>query len=148
MTNAVSNAAISVRSSNIQLGTVLPARAHQGIVRIALKYLGRLDGASVYFKREGRSYSCTVNIEVGALKIVTGKASGFDCYLALENALKKAAKQFRRMKRTNTKQLRSVKGRSLANATFADAATRPAFADVHVLDLSSRQGSHAVLSPG
>jgi ribosomal subunit interface protein len=148
----VPNAAISVRSSNIQLGTVLPARAHQGIVRIALKYLGRLDGASVYFKREGRSYSCTVNIEVGALKIVTGKASGFDCYLALDNALKKAAKQFRRMKRTNNKH--SARGRPLPNATFADAAIRssftdvPSVADAHVLDLSSRQGGHAVLSPG
>jgi ribosomal subunit interface protein len=148
MTVAVRNAVISVRSSNIHLGSVLPARARQGIVRMALKYLGRLDGASVYFKREGRSYSCTVNVEMGAFKIVTGKAVGFDCYLALENALAKVAKQLRRTKRISNKQLRSAKGRSLPDATFADAVTPPPFVDAHVLDLSSRKGSHAVFSDG
>jgi len=138
MTVAVRDAVISVRSSNIHLGSALPARARRSIVRIALKYLGRLDGASVYFKREGRSYSCTVNVEMGAFKIVTGKASGLDCYRALENALKKAAKQLRRMKRTNNnKQPRSVRVLPSLSSTFADAATRPLFAGVHVLDLSS-----------
>jgi ribosomal subunit interface protein len=121
MTVAVRDAVISVRSSNIHLGSALPARARRGIVRIARKYFGRLSGASVYFKREGRSYSCTVNIEMGAFKIVTGKAFGFDCYTALENALRKTAKQLRRMKRTNDKQSRSLPGRTSFRSRALDA---------------------------
>jgi ribosomal subunit interface protein len=147
MTVAVREAVISVRSSNIHLGSALPARARRGVVRIARKYLGRLNGASVYFKREGRSFSCSVNIDVGALKIVTGKASGFNCYLALENALGKAAKQLRRIKPANGRQLRSPKVRPSLRSAFAEAETRPLSARGDIFDLSSREGSHAVFAP-
>jgi ribosomal subunit interface protein len=93
------DAVMTVRSSNIQLGAALPERAREEIVRLAAKYLGRLNAASVYFSREGRSYRCTVNIDTGPPRIVTGEASGFSCHLALHGALRKAAKQLRRMKR-------------------------------------------------
>jgi ribosome-associated translation inhibitor RaiA len=108
MTDSTRHAVINVRSSNIHLGPVLPVRARDGIARIASKY-SLLRGASVYFRQEGRSYSCTVNIDLGMSKIVTAKASGFDCYLALQNTLRKAATQLRRMKRASSTRPRLTK---------------------------------------
>lgn len=91
---------IFVKSSNIKLGRALPAWIRRKIGRIVAKYFARLNAASVYFSREGRSYRCTVLIDIGALKIVTGEGFGFNCYLAFHRALKKVASQLRRMKRT------------------------------------------------
>jgi hypothetical protein len=41
--------AISVQSSNIELGDALPAHARQSILRVAGKYFGRLSTAAVHF---------------------------------------------------------------------------------------------------
>ncbi|HEU5020102.1 MAG TPA: ribosome-associated translation inhibitor RaiA [Pseudolabrys sp.] len=90
---------ILVKSSNIELGRALPAWVRRRIARIASKYFARLNAASVYLSREGRSYRCTILIDIGALKIVTGEGYGFNCYLAFHGALRKVAKQLRRMKR-------------------------------------------------
>jgi ribosome-associated translation inhibitor RaiA len=99
MNTAHQDAVITVQSSNIHLGDFLPARTRRAVRRVAEKYIRRLTRASVYFSREGRSYRCTVKMEMGALRMVTGENDGFTCHLALTGALRKAAKQLRRMKR-------------------------------------------------
>jgi ribosomal subunit interface protein len=93
------DAVITVKSANIDLGEALPERARESILRVAGKYFGRLNTAAVYFSREGQSYRCTVNLQMGALRVITGEAHGPDCYRAFDLALEKASKQLRRMKR-------------------------------------------------
>ena len=62
--------------------------------------------ASVHVTREGITYRCTVNMQMGALKTMTGEAKDKDLYTAFRAALQKTAKQLRRMKR----ELREDKG--------------------------------------
>lgn len=90
---------VLVRSSSIGLGAALLERARAGIARTAAKYFGRLNAATVYVSRDGRGYRCTVNIDMGAMRIVTGEALDFRCHAALDAALRKAATQLRRLKR-------------------------------------------------
>jgi ribosome-associated translation inhibitor RaiA len=126
MNTADENAVITVQSSNIHLGDFLPARARRAVLRVAAKYFRRLTRASVYFSREGRTYRCTVNMEMGALRIVTGEGRGFTCYLALSGALRKAAKQLRRIKRA----LRDDKPRRFGWGHSRDGVTlRPTLSD-------------------
>lgn len=94
------NAPVIVRSSSIRLGTALRVRARAGVERTAAKYFGRLNAATVYFSREGRGYRCTVNIDMGAVRIITGESLGFCCHAILDAAMRKATKQLRRLKRT------------------------------------------------
>ena len=93
------DAPIVVRSSSIGLGAALRGRARAGVERVAAKYFGRLNAATVYFSRDGRGYRCTVNIDMGALRIVTGESLGFCCHAVFDAAMRKAAKQLRRSKR-------------------------------------------------
>lgn len=93
------DAPIVVRSSSIGLGAALRERARAGVERVAAKYFGRLNAATVYFSRDGRGYRCTVNIDMGALRIVTGESLGFCCHAVFDAAMRKAAKQLRRSKR-------------------------------------------------
>lgn len=90
---------ILVQSSNIDLGDVLPEYARTSILRVAGKYFGHLNAGSVYFTREGSTYRCTVNIQMGALKMMSGEAKNKDIYAAFRTALEKVAKQLRRAKR-------------------------------------------------
>lgn len=110
MTLRTPESVILVKSSNIKLGRALPAWVRRRISRTVCKYFARLNAASVYFSREGRSYRCTVLIDIGALKIVTGEGFGFNCYLAFHGALRRVAKQLRRMKRAlrDDKRRRSI----------------------------------------
>ncbi len=94
------DAPIVVRSSSIGLGAALRERARAGVERAAAKYFCRLNAATVYFSRDGRGYRCTVNIDMGAMRIVTGESLGFCCYTVFDAAMRKAAKQLRRLKRT------------------------------------------------
>jgi ribosome-associated translation inhibitor RaiA len=55
--------------------------------------------ASVHVTREGITYRCTVNIQMGALKMMSGEAKDKDLYTAFRAALQKTAKQLRRSKR-------------------------------------------------
>jgi ribosomal subunit interface protein len=91
--------AISIQSSNVNLGEALPAHAEASILRVAGKYFGRLNTASVHFSREGSGYRCSVNVQMGALRTMSAEAQNHDIYLAFNAALKKAAKQLRRAKR-------------------------------------------------
>jgi len=91
--------AISVQSSNIDLGAALPTHARQSILRVAGKYFGRLNAAAVHFTREGTTYRCTVNMQMGALRMRSGEAKNPDIYAAFDAALEKVATQLRRTKR-------------------------------------------------
>jgi ribosomal subunit interface protein len=90
---------IAVQSSTVELGQALPEYARARVEQVAGKYLGDLSGATVYFSREGASYRCTVNMQMGSLRIMTGEAVGPDCHRAFDRALERAAKQLRRLKR-------------------------------------------------
>ena len=90
---------ISVQSSNVDLGSSLPEHARESILRVASKYFGRLNTASVHFNREGITYRCSVNMQMGALPMKSGEARDKDIYIAFNAALNKVAKQLRRTKR-------------------------------------------------
>ena len=77
------------------------------MLRVASKYFGRLTTGSVHVTREGVSYRCTVVMQAGALKTMTGEATDKEIYVAFDRALDKVAKQLRRTKR----ELREDKGR-------------------------------------
>lgn len=90
---------ILVQSSTVDLGENFPEYARTNIQRVAGKYFGRLSMGSVYVNREGPTYRCTVNMQMGALKMMTGEAKDKDLYAAFRAALQKTAKQLRRSKR-------------------------------------------------
>jgi ribosomal subunit interface protein len=90
---------ILVQSSTVDLGDIFPEYAKTNIRQVAGKYFGRLSSASVHVTREGITYRCTVNMQMGALKMMSGEAKDKDLYTAFRAALQKTAKQLRRAKR-------------------------------------------------
>ena len=90
---------ILVQSSSIDLGDVLPEYARSSILRMAGKYFGRLNAAHVHFHREGITYRCTVTVQMGTLRMMSGEAKSTDIYAAFRTALERVAKQLRRAKR-------------------------------------------------
>ena len=91
--------AITVQSSHVHLGDRLPEHARESILRVASKYFGRLNTASVHFSRERITYRCSVNMQMGGLPMKSAEAMDKDIYLAFDAALAKVAKQLRRTKR-------------------------------------------------
>jgi ribosomal subunit interface protein len=91
--------AITIESSSVDLSDAFREHAQQGIVRVANKYFGRLNTASVHVGREGILFRCTANIQMGALKMMSAEAQDKDCYVAFKVALEKVEKQLRRAKR-------------------------------------------------
>ncbi len=90
---------ILVQSSNVDLGDMFPEYAKTNIRQVGNKYFGHMVMASVHVSRDGITYRCTVNIQMGALKMMTGEAKDKDLYTAFRAALQKTAKQLRRSKR-------------------------------------------------
>ena len=90
---------ITVQSSTVALGERLPEYARESIRKVAGKYFGRLNTSSVHFSKEGITYRCSVNMQMGALPMKSGEGRDKDIYLAFGTALNKVAKQLRRMKR-------------------------------------------------
>jgi ribosomal subunit interface protein len=90
---------ITVQSSSIDLGSSLPDHVRDGVLRVASKYFGRLNTASIHFNREGITYRCSVNMQMGGLPMKSGEAREKDIYVAFNAALEKVAKQLRRTKR-------------------------------------------------
>jgi ribosomal subunit interface protein len=90
---------ITVQSSSIDLGSSLPGHVRDSVLRVASKYFGRLNAASVHFNREGITYRCTVNMQMGGLAMKSAEARDKDIYIAFNAALEKVAKQLRRTKR-------------------------------------------------
>ena len=91
--------AISVQSSKVDLGDTFRTHAQQSIIRTASKYFGQLNTASVHVTREGPFFRCTVNIQMGALKMMSADHQHDSCYVAFNGALAKVEKQLRRAKR-------------------------------------------------
>jgi ribosomal subunit interface protein len=91
--------AITIQSSNIHLGDGLPDYARENILRVASKYFGRLNIASAHFTKEGITYRCSVNMQMGGLPMKCAEAKDKDIYLAFNAALDKVGKQLRRAKR-------------------------------------------------
>ncbi len=98
--------AITIQSSNIHLGDGLPDYARENILRVASKYFGRLNTASAHFTKEGITYRCSVNMQMGGLPMKSAEGKDKDIYVAFNAALTKVAKQLRRTKR----ELREDKG--------------------------------------
>lgn len=90
--------AITIQSSNVDLGDALRQHAEESILRVAGKYFGRLTTATAHFNKEGVNYRCSVNMQMGGLKLASGEAQRKDIYQAFNTALDKVAKQLRRMK--------------------------------------------------
>jgi len=90
---------ITVQSSSIDLGSSLPGRVRDSVLRVASKYFGRLNTASVHFNREGITYRCSVNMQMGGLPMKSADARDKDIYPAFNAALEKVGKQLRRTKR-------------------------------------------------
>ncbi|WP_046868637.1 ribosome hibernation-promoting factor, HPF/YfiA family [Microvirga massiliensis] len=90
---------ITIQSSNVHLGDRLPDYARENILRVASKYFGRLNTAAVHFTKDGITYRCSVNMQMGALPMKSAEARDKDIYLAFNAALEKVAKQLRRTKR-------------------------------------------------
>ncbi len=112
---------IIVQSSNVDLGSSLPEHARESILRVASKYFGRLNTASVHFNREGITYRCSVNMQMGALPMKSGEARDKDIYVAFNMALDKVAKQLRRTKR----EVREDKGERVGKDAVLRDALRP-----------------------
>jgi ribosomal subunit interface protein len=102
---------ITIQSSNVHLGDRLPDFARENILRVASKYFGRLNTAAVHFTKDGITYRCSVNMQMGALPMKSAEARDKDIYLAFNAALEKVAKQLRRTKR----ELREDKAERLDN---------------------------------
>ena len=85
---------ITVQSSNVDLGDTLRDHAEESIRRTASKYFGHLNTAAVHFTKEGVNYRCTVNMQMGALKMMSGEAQNKDAYAAFSTALNKSANSF------------------------------------------------------
>ncbi len=90
---------VLVQSSNVDLDDMIPAYARKSILQMAGKYFGYLNTATVHFNREGTTYRCAVNMQMGALQMMSGEAKDKDIYAAFRAALEKVAKQLRRAKR-------------------------------------------------
>src|ERR687890_59114 len=90
---------ITIQSTNVSLGDRLPDYARESIRKVAGKFFGRLNTASVHFTKEGITYRCLVNMQMGALPMKSAEGRHKDIYLAFGSALNKVVKQLRRMKR-------------------------------------------------
>lgn len=90
---------VSVKSANVDLGQALPNHVRDSLCHLIGKYFGELVAAPVYFSREGPQFRCTVNLQIGSLKMISAGGLGTDCYQAFNLAMEKAAKQLRRTKR-------------------------------------------------
>ncbi|MBX9760179.1 MAG: ribosome-associated translation inhibitor RaiA [Beijerinckiaceae bacterium] len=115
MAQSSPDGAITIGSSNVDLGDALRAHVHQEIEAAAKKYLQNLTLAAVHFAHEGSSYRCSVTVQIGALPTMAAEAQSHDAYVAFNQALAKAAKQMRRAKRAvrEDKPVRADKDASL-----------------------------------
>lgn len=90
---------ITVQSSNVALGERLPDYTRESIRKVAGKYFGRINTASVQFTKDGITYRCSVNMQMGAFPMKSAEGRDKDIYLAFGSALHKISKQLRRIKR-------------------------------------------------
>jgi ribosomal subunit interface protein len=90
---------IRINGFQIDLGDALPQHVQERLLTTTETYFQELRHGTVGFRREGQSYCCTINIQVGNFRMMIGEASAPDCYRAFDLALEKVAVQLRRRKR-------------------------------------------------
>lgn len=91
--------AITVGSSNVEIGEALAAQARAALTELASKYFGRITTGSVHFGREGIEYRCTANMQCGAIPMMSAEARHKDPHVALTVAVDRLGKRLRRSKR-------------------------------------------------
>ena len=91
--------AITVGSSNVEIGEALAQKARAALTDLASKYFGRITTGSVHFGREGIEYRCTANMQSGAIPMMSAEASHKDPHIALAVAVDRLGKRLRRTKR-------------------------------------------------
>ena len=91
--------AITVGSSNVNIGEALAERARASLSDLASRYFGRITTGSVHFGREGIAFRCSVNMQCGAVPMMSAEARHKDAHVALAVAVDKLGKQLRRAKR-------------------------------------------------
>jgi len=91
-------APIKIGGPNIDLGEALPHKVREELLRLVETYSRRLNHASVGFVRDGHWYRCTINAQVGNLKVIVAEASAADCHQAFDQALAKTGRQLHRRK--------------------------------------------------
>ena len=103
------------------------------------KYFGRLNTAAVHFTKEGITYRCSVNMQMGALPMKSAEAKAKNIYLAFNSALNKVAKQLRRTKR----ELREDKPERLDKDAGLRESTTPAATNVKFAYGDEREADEA-----
>jgi ribosomal subunit interface protein len=91
-------APIKINGSNIDLGEALPRKVQDELLHVAETYFGHLNHATVGFTRDGHWYCCTINAQVGSLKMIVAEASATDCHQAFDQALAKIGRRLLRRK--------------------------------------------------
>jgi len=91
--------AITVGSSNVEIGEALAERARSALADLASRYFGKITTGSVHFGREGVDYRCSVNMQCGAVPMMSAEASHKEPHVALTFAIDKLGKRLRRAKR-------------------------------------------------
>jgi ribosomal subunit interface protein len=89
---------IKINHPNIDLGDTLTDHVQEKVLHVAGTYFGHLNHGTVGFTRQGYAYACTINLQVGALRMFVADASAADCQQAFDQALAKVDKQLRRRK--------------------------------------------------
>jgi ribosomal subunit interface protein len=89
---------ITVGSHDVDLGSFLPTRVKDAVLRTASKYFGRLNKASVHFKREGKDYHCSITMQMGGLKPLSTTASDRSINQAFKKTMRRMEHQLQRSK--------------------------------------------------
>ena len=90
---------IKINGTNIDLREALPHKVREELLHVAETHFGRLNHATVGFTRNGHWYCCTINVQVGNLKMIVAEASAGDCHQAFDQALAKIGRQLHRRSR-------------------------------------------------
>ncbi|AWM85421.1 ribosome hibernation-promoting factor, HPF/YfiA family [Microvirga sp. 17 mud 1-3] len=90
------HSSIVVKGHQIDLGEALPEHVREKLSQAAEKSFGGLKHAAVGFSRDGLTYRCTINAQVGNLKVIIGEAPAGDCYRAFDVALARVVEQVQR----------------------------------------------------
>jgi ribosomal subunit interface protein len=92
-------ALIKINGSNINLDEVLLHKIQDDVMHVTETHFGHLNHASVGFTRDGHWYCCTINVQIGNLKVIVAEALAPDCHQAFDQALARIGRQLLQRKR-------------------------------------------------
>jgi ribosomal subunit interface protein len=95
---AIAETEILVQSHNIDLGDALRGYAREKLLHISKRFFGKITECNVHFRREGSMYSCTGNIKIGALPVITAQAEHVKPQKAFDHMIRRLNQQLSRMK--------------------------------------------------